>query len=1028
MSLFELLLFFGKDEFYEVPLKDILGSVQECHDLLKRYENLDLKLVTLIIKDGGPWENPVLQAMLKGKSESQDLVNRYLSSENQLFFELRARYLIACERIPEALALIISCINHPIIKNLYYHQAYFTCLYMSPSTDELFREYVARIDCSDGVEIICNTEKEGKTALALHLCEAFLIPQLQRGDMYCVWDLIFIWSKLQIKSNPSKQVFVNKSFQLLRTAANIRVIFPLMKVLTNELGEAGLQISVEICGCALQQDLRDDPNTKALIYKSIATLLPTDLEVCRICALSVFFLECSVESYITVERLYKRPDEEYNEHTSYVQNRVRFELLPILKKGLMFDPEFWNFSMIKQNCAALLGDKAAVLSQEHSLENAPNNADRSNGELQRRSSSRTRSRTHGSNAKKNHVLLGIPKIDHNVPTHHCVLCNKEFLGGHIVRHAHTHQKRGGFTCVICGRKFRNQGLMLKHLKNHVKKIQRQYLAALQDVQETPVLDKVNCSASITVENVNSNVCKDNELVTSIISHTVNDEAAPKLITDVPKLESEPEDMTNKDRPGSCLDNLDNDHEIPVPEVLPEVLPETTESSSKDSPIFCKINGSLSPPQEMNVKEPLGDFKCPAHGCVRVFKKVRFLNKHARNAHPGDWKVQQHIMKWNKGKCRFCQRRFTDSEHFIQHLKRHVYPNVHFCLHFNCNQRFKLAAELAQHACSHDTFKAQCDFPNCCELFEELPKLYEHEAQHYLKRAPESSTQLNEINPSDPALEPLVVCPEPLAVCSEPLVVDLEPLGLSQEPPAMCPEPPTLCPEKNISKIETEIVDLPIPTWKARKDSVEPKTYIQSVEKKSNSVVENGKESECSSDAGASHLSTIEQTISTVEAAPESCGIVGDHIINGHSELEQTAVLLSDTAAENKETVFTPSIETEEVKDVDEVPEDSSIAGLSQAPSKPIAESPSYGVILKPYTRPLPPSYLDERYISMPKRRKTVCNENKSSEHDNVSRSVERIRCGNCLTTYCNSEALQAHLAQKKCQSLFGFDSDDESAC
>lgn len=68
-------------------------------------------------------------------------VNKYLSSENPLFFELRARYLIACERIPEAMALIKSCINHPdISKDLYFHQALFTCLYMSPLEDQLFQE------------------------------------------------------------------------------------------------------------------------------------------------------------------------------------------------------------------------------------------------------------------------------------------------------------------------------------------------------------------------------------------------------------------------------------------------------------------------------------------------------------------------------------------------------------------------------------------------------------------------------------------------------------------------------------------------------------------------------------------------------------------------------------------------------------------------------------------------------------------------------------------------------------------------
>ncbi|XP_030060107.1 zinc finger protein 654 isoform X2 [Microcaecilia unicolor] len=1003
MSLFELLLFFGKDEFYEVPLKDILGSVQECHDILKRYENLDLRLVTVIIRDGGPWENPVLQAVLKGKPESLDLVNKYLISENQLFFELRARYLIACERIPEALALIISCINHPIIKNLYYHQAYFTCLYMSRSTDELFREYVARIDCSDGVEIICNTEREGKTALALFLCEAFLIPQLQHGDMYCVWDLIFIWSKLQVKSNPSKQVFVNKSFQLLRTATNIRIIFPLMKVLANELGEAGLQISVEICGCALQQDLHNDPSTKALIYKSIATLLPTDLEVCRVCALSVFFLECSVESYITVERLYRRPDEEYNEHTSYVQNRVRFELLPILKKGLMFDPEFWNFAMIKQKCTALLGEKAAVLSQEHSLENASNNTekameqqvlnsnplcltDRSNGILRCRSSFRMRSRILN-NIKKNHMVLGTPKIDHNVPMHHCILCNKEFLGGHIVRHAHTHQKSGCFTCVICGRKFRNQGIMLKHLKNHVKKMQRQYLAALhQDVQEAPTAGKVNCSVSMPLEE-QSEICRDNELVTALISPTDNEEIVLKPIPEdvenqVSELHvSEPEDITNKD----SLDNTsENAPEPPTEEVLAEIA----EEPNKDSPIHCKVNGSMSPPKEVSVKELQGDFKCPAQGCSRVFKKIRFLNKHARKAHPGDSKVQQHIMNWNKGKCRFCQRTFSSSQHFIDHLKRHVYPNVHVCLHFNCNRRFKLATELAEHITSHEAFKAQCDFPNCCELFEELPKLYEHEALHYLNRITESSTELEEINPSVSVSEPSIIYHE-----------------------------------ENVSKSEKENVDLSVPTWKARKDLVEPKTYIQSSEKKMNSIVQNGKANECSSDDNASHLSPTDQTSSAVEPNPERSGTVSDQLTNGHCDLEQTAFVLANTASENEGTV--PLTEKEaELKGSDDDPQVSHIAGCSKPNVN--TDSSSYGSMLRPFTRPLPPSYLDERYISMPKRRKAVHNEEPSND-DTVSISVERIRCGNCLTTYYNSEALQAHLAQKKCRPLFGFDSDDESA-
>lgn len=104
--------------------------------------------MTRIIRDGGPWEDPVLQAVLKAQPASQEIVNKYLSSENPLFFELRARYLIACERIPEAMALIKCCINHPeISKDLYFHQALFTCLFMSPVEDHLFREVLFEIVC-----------------------------------------------------------------------------------------------------------------------------------------------------------------------------------------------------------------------------------------------------------------------------------------------------------------------------------------------------------------------------------------------------------------------------------------------------------------------------------------------------------------------------------------------------------------------------------------------------------------------------------------------------------------------------------------------------------------------------------------------------------------------------------------------------------------------------------------------------------------------------------------------------------------
>ncbi|XP_044526263.1 zinc finger protein 654 [Gracilinanus agilis] len=1011
LSFFELLLFFGKDEFYEEPLKDILGSIQECQNHLSRYGNVNLELVTRIIRDGGPWEDPVLQAVLKAKPASQDIVNKYLSSENPLFFELRARYLIACERIPEAMALIKCCINHPdISKDLYFHQAFFTCLYMSPLEDQLFQEHVLRTDCKNGIDIICNTEKEGKTTLALQLCESFLIPQLQNGDMYCIWDLIFIWSKLQLKSNPSKQVFVDQCYQLLRTATNVRVIFPFMKIIKDEVEVEGLQICVEICGCALQLDLQDDPNTKCLIYKAIANFLPNDLEILRICALSVFFLERSLESYYTVERLYKHPDEEYNECTSSVQNRVRFELLPILKKGLFFDPEFWNFVMIKQNCAALLRDKLTVgFLNENTLENVTSHPEKmketqvldeelvflmdlSNGEYDPEDVPGAQSKGHG-NTKKNLTTFNASKVDRNVPRHKCVLCNREFLGGHIVRHAQAHQKKGSFSCVICGRKFRNRGLMLKHLKNHVKKIQRQHFAVVQqEDQGIPITEQINCfGASVSFENGNSDI---NEIETTIAYNSENkEEGAFEQIAEVNKnCMCEPHEVIKNGSPDSSL----NDTLEPLTtESLPRYIEDDNDDFNRETPILHKINGTVCPQKDLDSLDQQENFKCPANGCVRIFKKIRFLNKHARKAHPTDLKVQQHIMKWNKGKCRFCQRKFEDSQHFIDHLKRHIYPNVYFCLHFTCNQRFKLLTELAEHTKSHSVFQAQCNFPECHELFEELPLLYEHEAQHYL-------------NPT----------PEPSAETSKNVLDTLTKLQCESQ-------------EKDLSGSEKETVDLPVPTWKSRKDSTEPKTYIQSVEKKTNSVVQNGNDH--SSDVTSSAKSFIDQKMPVVEPNSEKSSVISDQLlVNGHSELEQTSLISSDAALKS-ETSGTRTENGSISQNVEVVPQEHSpLVVVSQSPSKPNppTENTSYGLILtKPYVRPLPPSYLDERYISMPKRRKTLTDKvDAHSDQDGVSStSSERFRCGNCLTIYCNSEALEAHLAQKKCQTLFGFDSDDESA-
>nr|XP_043868470.1 uncharacterized protein LOC122758381 [Solea senegalensis] len=367
LSFFELMLFFSKEEFVEDPLKDILDSFQECHTQLLRHRNGYFQQVKLVIKAGGPWENPVLQRILKEADLQSKDVEEYLSSELPVFLELRVRYLQACEKLQEAMALSKSCLeNSEAGKHLFFHQAYLTCLYKASLHDHLHKE-MAVIDGRDAVEIICNTERVEKDELLLSLCKTFLTQYLHNGDMYYIWDLVFIWSRLHLRAHSSRPGFLAECLTLASSATNVRAIFPFIKLVTTEVGGDGIEVCVELCARALHLcDIQADSVTRSLVCKTIAFLLPHDLEICRACALLVFCQERSLEAYRTVCILYMHPDQDQNPHSSHVRTNVRFHILQMLKERLCFDPEFWNILTLRSHCLELISDsvlKAAVLNE-----------------------------------------------------------------------------------------------------------------------------------------------------------------------------------------------------------------------------------------------------------------------------------------------------------------------------------------------------------------------------------------------------------------------------------------------------------------------------------------------------------------------------------------------------------------------------------------------------------------------------------------------------------------------------------------
>ncbi|KAM9836025.1 uncharacterized protein ACBR49_019704 [Aulostomus maculatus] len=339
----------------------------ECHSALARHQNVHLLQVERLVRAGGAWASSALQAILSESSLPQNEVDGCLSSELPVFFELRVRYLLSCERVSEALALAKCCARHPTVgQHLFFLQVYLTWLYKTSQHDRLHKE--ADLSGKDAVHIICSLESDETDEVLLGLSRAFIYQQLSRGDMHYLCDLVFVWSKLHSRSNTSKQALLEESHQLMLSATNVSSIFPFIRVILQELGEDGIQFCVELCANALESCLPCDVVTKSLIYKTIAGLLPNDLEVCRACALLVFFMERTVEAYKMMYLHYMHPDQEYHVECSPIRNHIRFETLQVLKKDLYFDPEFWNLIALRTNCLKLMNEKEVGAALEEILE------------------------------------------------------------------------------------------------------------------------------------------------------------------------------------------------------------------------------------------------------------------------------------------------------------------------------------------------------------------------------------------------------------------------------------------------------------------------------------------------------------------------------------------------------------------------------------------------------------------------------------------------------------------------------------
>lgn len=434
---------------------------------------------------------------------------------------------------------------------------------------------------------------------------------------------------------------------------------------------------------------------KISICKTISCLLPDDLEVKRACQLSEFLIEPTVDAYYAVEMLYNQPDQKYDEENLPIPNSLRCELLLVLKTQWPFDPEFWDWKTLKRQCLALMGEEASIVSsidelndsevyekvvdyqeetKETSLNGLSGGVGANSGLLcdekqKKREIKQLRERGFISARFRNWQAY----------MQYCVLCDKEFLGHRIVRHAQKHYKDGIYSCPICAKNFNSKETFVPHVTLHVKQSSKERLAAMKPLR------RLGRPPKITTTN-------DNQKINAVTKQEQRPIKKNSLYsTDF---------IVFNDNDGSDDENDDKDKSY-EPEVIPVQKP-----------------------------VPVNEFNCPVTFCKKGFKYFKNLIAHVKGHKDNEDAKRFLEMQSKKVICQYCRRHFVSVTHLNDHLQMHCGSKPYICIQMKCKAGFNSYAELLTHRKEHQVFRAKCMFPKCGRIFSEAYLLYDHEAQHY----------------------------------------------------------------------------------------------------------------------------------------------------------------------------------------------------------------------------------------------------------------------------------------------------------
>ncbi|XP_026558193.1 zinc finger protein Rlf [Pseudonaja textilis] len=669
LSCFEQLLSVPENEELSESLLRLCQSIQDSHNALLEFGDNSLEILADISKEG-VWKNPVLLKILSQQPVEAEEMNQLIKREGLAFLQMRIKHLMKTSRLPQAASLSKLCKESAEIPDVSpFLQSYITCLCSMPPNEESIKE-ISKVDCKEVLDMICNLEAEGQDSTAFILCTTYFTQQLQAASVYCSWELTLFWSKLQRRIDPSLDSFLERCRQFGIIARTLQHLFFLIRVIQAEAEEAGLAVSILLCVRALQLRSSEKDDMKSSVCKTIACLLPEDLEVRRACQLTEYLLEPSEEGYSLLEELYVQPDQKFDEENAPVPNSLRCELLLALKAYWPFDPEFWDWKTLKRHCLKLLGKEVSEseddlsgnemlsLNETELLDSLHSDCEESREEnsFESRYLNRPKERVRikkpiGSSERYQRWLQY---------KFFCVICKRECIEARILHHSKMHMEDGIFTCPVCTKKFKRKDIFVTHVMEHVK---------------MPPSRKCRAEKKLLL--------KKRRLAQSNLSRMASAAHPFKIIR--------------------C---------------------EKPRSDLQDYVTFSKLESCHLQDRDL--------YPCPGTDCSRVFKQFKYLSVHLKAEHQNNDENAMHYldMKNRREKCAYCRRHFMSAFHLQEHEQVHSGPLPYMCVSVGCYARFGSVNELLNHKHQHDDLRYKCELNGCNIVFSDLGQLYHHEAQHF----------------------------------------------------------------------------------------------------------------------------------------------------------------------------------------------------------------------------------------------------------------------------------------------------------